>query len=55
MHGFMNFIFVILFIVLLLFAVTFLIYWFNLDTKLVKMLEKPLNKHYDNIKRDRKI
>lgn len=37
------------------FVLTFLIYWFNLDTKIVKMMEKPMNKHYDNIKRDRKI
>ena len=36
-------------------AVTFGIYWFNLDTKAVKLLEKPLNKHYDNLKRDHRL
>lgn len=38
-----------------LFLLTFLIYWFNLDTKLVKLLEKPFMKHYDKMERDRKI
>ena len=42
-------------VLLALFLLTLLIYWFNLDTKLVKLLEKPLTKHYDNIKRDRHI
>jgi len=37
------------------FVITFLIYWFNLDSKAVKLLEKPLKKHYDKIKRDRRI
>jgi len=33
----------------------FLIYYFNLDTKLIYLLQKPMMKHYDNIKRDRKL
>lgn len=33
----------------------FLIYWFNLDMKLVHALQKPFMKHYDKIKRDRKL
>lgn len=36
-------------------AVTVLVYWFNLDTKLVKLLEKPMMKHYDNMKRDSRL
>lgn len=37
------------------FVLTFLLYWFNLDSKLIKLLEKPMNKHYDNMKRDRHL
>lgn len=42
-------------IIAVFFVLTLLIYWFNLDTKLVKLLEKPFVKHYDNLKRDRRI
>ena len=37
------------------FLFTVAAYWFNLDTKLVKALEKPLTKHYDNLPRDRRL
>ena len=36
-------------------AVTVPVYWFNLDTKAVKLLEKPMMKHYDNMKRDNRL
>ena len=36
-------------------AITVLVYWFNLDTKLVKLIEKPMMKHYDNMKRDSRL
>ena len=42
-------------ILLLLFASIVSIYWFNLDTRLVKALEKPMMKHYDNLPRDHKL
>ncbi len=38
-----------------LFIGTVIIYWFNLDTKLVKALEQPLMKHYDSIPRDHRL
>ncbi len=38
-----------------LFSLTVVIYWFNLDSKLVKALEKPLMQHYDNMERDRRL
>lgn len=31
------------------------IYWFNLDTKLVKAIEPYMTKHYDNLERDRRL
>ena len=37
------------------FLFTVAAYWFNLDTKLVKALEKPLTKHYDNMPRDHRL
>ena len=37
------------------FLATQIIYWCNLDTKLVKALEKPLTKHYDSIERDSRL
>ncbi len=37
------------------FLATQVIYWCNLDTKLVKALEKPMTKHYDNIERDNRL
>ena len=39
-------------ILLLLFASIVSIYWFNLDTRLVKALEKPMTRHYDDLPRD---
>lgn len=37
------------------FAFTIIAYWFNLDTKLVKAIEKPMIKHYDDMKRDHRL
>ena len=38
-----------------LFGFTVVAYWFNLDTKLVKAIEKPMMNHYDNMKRDHRL
>ena len=38
-----------------LFALSAVIYWFNLDTKAVKLIEKPMMKHYDEMKRDNRL
>lgn len=51
----MKILIIIAIIIAILFILSLLIYWFNLDTKLVKLLEKPMKKHYDGIKRDKKI
>ena len=40
---------------LFLFASIVSIYWFNLDTKLVKALEKPMMRHYDDLPRDHRL
>ena len=36
-------------------AATQLIYWLNLDTKLVKALEKTMTAHYDGLPRDHRL
>lgn len=41
--------------VLLFFALTFTLYWFNVDMKFMRWFYKKMQKHYDNIERDRKI
>ena len=51
----MKILLIILAVLLALFLLSVLIYWFNLDTKLVKLLEKPMMKHYDNMKRDHRL
>lgn len=38
-----------------LFLLTVVIYWFNLDTKLVKSLEGFMTNHYDNLERDKRL
>ncbi len=51
----MDIVFIILGIVLALFLITFVIYWFNLDMKLVRVIYDALGKHYDKMKRDKKL
>ena len=45
----------ILAILLVLFLLIGSVYWFNLDTRLVKALEKPLTRHYDQLPRDHRL
>ncbi len=51
----MNVLFIILAVIAAFFVVTFLIYWFNLDMKLIRKVYDALQKHYDNMKRDKKL
>ena len=37
------------------FILTVIIYWFNLDTKAVKLIEKPMMQHYDKMPRDNRL
>ena len=45
----------ILVIIAVLFVLTFGIYYFNLDMKLVRKVYDLLGKHYDNLEKDRKL
>ncbi len=51
----MDILFIILGVIVALFVITFAIYWFNLDMKLVRVIYDALQKHYDNMKRDKKL
>lgn len=37
------------------FGITFIVYWFNLDSKLVHRLFPIFNTYYDRLPRDRKL
>lgn len=51
----MNVLLIILGVLLGFFVITFTIYYFNLDMKLVRVLYDLLGKHYDTMKRDKKL
>lgn len=51
----MDVLLIILGVVLGFFVITFTIYYFNLDMKLVRVLYDLLGKHYDTMKRDKKL
>ena len=51
----MEVLFIILGVILALFLITFAIFWFNLDMKLVRVVYDWLQKHYDTMKRDKKL
>ena len=51
----MEIIFIILGVILALFVLTFIIYFFNLDMKLIRKVYDLLDKHYDTMKRDKKL
>lgn len=46
---------IILAVIVGLFLLTFAIYWFNLDMKLIRKVYDLLQKHYDKMKRDKKF
>lgn len=46
---------IVLAVIVGLFLLTFAIYWFNLDMKLIRKVYDLLGKHYDNMKRDKKL
>ena len=51
----MDVILIILGVILAFFVVTFTIYFFNADMKLIRKIYDLLGKHYDTMKRDKKL
>lgn len=46
---------VILCVILAFFLITFTVYFFNLDMKLVRFIYDKFQPHYDNLEKDRKL
>lgn len=46
---------ILLAIVVALFALTFVVYWFNLDMKLVRKIYDWLQNHYNSLEKDKKL
>ena len=46
---------IILLVIVCLFVLTFAVYWFNVAMKLINKVYFALQKHYDNMKRDKKL
>lgn len=55
MKIFINIVCIVIAVVSVFFVLTFLIYFFNLDMKLMAALEPHLNKIYDKRKRERRL
>ena len=51
----MTALFIILGVIVGFFILTFAVYWFNLDMKIIRKVYDALQKHYDKMKRDRKL
>ncbi len=51
----LKIILIILAVLVGLFLLTFGIYWFNGDMKLIRFVYEKLQPHYDNIEKDRKL
>jgi len=52
---FLKVLMIIAIVVVALILLTFVVYFFNLDMKLLALIEPMFNKHYDKIKRDKHL
>ncbi len=50
-----NVIKVIVILAVIVFVLSWIVYYFNLDMKLASVMEPIMNKHYDRMKRDRRL
>lgn len=55
MATFLHVLFVIAIVILVLFVLTFLVYMFNLDMKMMTKLKPLFIKHYNKQKKDKRI
>ena len=55
MSTFLHVLLVIAIILVVFFVLTFVVYIFNLDMKLLAALEPAFLKHYDKVKRDKHL
>ncbi len=55
MATFLHVLLIIAIVLVAFFVLTFLVYFFNLDMKLMALMEPIFLKHYDKIKRDKHL
>ena len=55
MATFLHVLLIIAIVVVCFFVLTFIVYFFNLDMKLLAKMEPLFLKHYDKIKRDKHL
>jgi len=55
MHTFLMVLLIIAIVIVALFVLTFTVYFFNLDMKMLAKLEPLFQKHYDKIDRDKHL
>lgn len=55
MATFLHVLLIIAIVLVAFFVLTFLVYFFNLDMKLMALIEPIFLKHYDKIKRDKHL
>ncbi len=51
----MKILIILLVVLAAFFVITFGIYWFNLDSKLIHKLFPVMTKHYDSMQRDKRL
>ena len=55
MSVFLHILLIVAIVIVALFVITFTVYIFNLDMKLLAALEPAFLKHYDKVKRDKHL
>ena len=55
MELFLHIVLIIAIVIAVLFVLSFAVYFFNLDMKLMALMEPIFLKHYDKIKRDKHL
>ena len=55
MATFLHVLLIIASVFVCLFVLSFIVYFFNLDMKMLSLIEPLMNKHYDKIERDKHL
>lgn len=55
MNVFLLILLIVGIVIVVFFAITFIVYFFNLDMKLTSKIYPLMQKHYDKIKRDKHL
>lgn len=55
MAMFLQVLLIVAIVLAALVVLLFLVYWFNLDMKLIRFISPAMKRHYDNLPRDRRL